>query len=170
MTSALNSSTSGAIVWRIASRSIGRAQISSMQRSRDFARVRGLSAVSTTPSSTAMIGLTESSVPIAAWAPLIRPPFLRYSSVSSETYIRRSDARSLRTRAISSADTPELRHLEAHVGEDPLGHRRALRVDDVDLAVRQHARGDLGALDRPRQLARDVDDTIASAPSANASS
>jgi hypothetical protein len=62
-------------VWRIAIRSIGRAQISSMQRSRDFERVRGLSAVSTLPASTAMIGLTDRSVPIAAWAPLIRPPF-----------------------------------------------------------------------------------------------
>ena len=29
-----------------------------------------------------MIGLTDSNVPMAAWAPLIRPPFFRYSSVS----------------------------------------------------------------------------------------
>jgi len=71
-----------------------------------FALVRGLSGVVTSPSATAMIGFTESSVPIAAEAPLIRPPFFRYSSVSSETYIRRSVARSFRTRAISSADTP----------------------------------------------------------------
>ena len=41
--------------------------------------------------------------------------------------------------------------------QDPLGHRRAVRVDDVDLAVGQHVPRDLGALDRARQRARDVD-------------
>ena len=53
-----------------------------------------------------MIGLTERMLPIAAWVPLIRPPFFRYSSVSSETNIRRSFARSVRTSAISSAVLP----------------------------------------------------------------
>ena len=47
--------------------------------------------------------------------------------------------------------------LDAHPGQDPLGHRRAERVDDVDLAVGQHVPRDLGALDRARQRARDVD-------------
>jgi hypothetical protein len=85
MTSALNSAMSGAIVWRIARRSIGRSQMSSISRSRAFVRVRTRSTVSTTPSLTRMIGLTDSSVPRAACAPLIRPPFLRYSRVSSAT-------------------------------------------------------------------------------------
>ena len=61
---------------------MGRSVMSSTIRSRALPRVRTRSTVSTTPSSTLMIGLTESSVPMAAWAPLIRPPFLRYSSVS----------------------------------------------------------------------------------------
>ena len=47
-----------------------------------LARVRTRSTVSTTPCLTSMIGLTDRSVPMAAWAPLIRPPFLRYSRVS----------------------------------------------------------------------------------------
>ncbi len=75
-TSSRNASTSGVTVCRIASRSIGRWQISSMTRSRAFDRVRTRSAVSTTPCFTAMIGLTERSVPMAAWAPLIRPALL----------------------------------------------------------------------------------------------
>ena len=48
-------------------------------------------------------------------------------------------------------------HLDRHPGEDALGHRGALRVDDVDLAVGQHVARDLGALDRARQRARDMD-------------
>ena len=87
MTSARKSSTSGVIVCRI-DEPLDRVarRISSMTRSRAFERVRTRSAVSTTPCSTRMIGLTESSVPMAACAPLMRPPFLRYSSVSRATY------------------------------------------------------------------------------------
>ena len=73
------------VVWRIASRSIGCSVISSISRSRALDRVRTRSAVVTTPCLTLMIGLTDRSVPMAAWAPLIRPPFLRYSSVSRAT-------------------------------------------------------------------------------------
>ena len=58
---------------------------SSSRRARALPRVRGRSAVSTTPSSMVMIGLTESTPPIAACAGLIRPPRFRYSSVSSTT-------------------------------------------------------------------------------------
>ena len=54
-------------------------------RSRALLRVRGWSTVSTTPSSMVMMGLTERTPPMAAWAALIRPPRLRYSSVSSTT-------------------------------------------------------------------------------------
>ena len=139
MTSSRNASTSGAD--RVQDRQpLDRPLHRSARctRSRAFARVRTLSAVSTTPSSTAMIGLTDSSVPIAAWAPLIRPPFLRYSSVSSATYMRMSGARPSRIAAISAAGPPLGGQLDAHQGEDPLGHRRALRIDDVDLAIRQH--------------------------------
>ena len=49
------------------------------------ARVRGRSAVSTRPSTTVMIGLTDSSVPMAARVAERRPPFRRYSSVSNAT-------------------------------------------------------------------------------------
>ena len=104
-----------------------------------------------------MIGLTDSSVPIAAWVPLIRPPFFRYSSVSSVEV----DAHVVGPRLERLGDLgggPALGgELDGHPGEDPLGHRRALRVDDVDLAIGQHVAGDLRALDRSRQGARDVD-------------
>ena len=43
---------------------------------------------------------------MAAWAPLIRPPFLRYSRVSTATYIRMSGARASRISAISAAARP----------------------------------------------------------------
>ena len=136
---------------------MGRSQISSMTRSRAFDRVRTRSAVSTTPCFTAMIGLTESSVPMAAWAPLIRPPFLRYSSVSRATYMRMSGARASSTSAMSAADRPSAASSDRHPREDPLGHRGAERVHDVDLAVGQHVPGDLGALDRARQGPGDMD-------------
>ena len=55
---------------------------------------------------TVMIGLIESIVPTAARAPLIRPPRLRYSSVSRATNRSTSALRSSRTRAISVAETP----------------------------------------------------------------
>ncbi len=170
MTSSLNSAMSGAIVWRIARRSIGRAQISSMQRSRDFARVRGLSAVSTTPSSTAMIGRTDSSVPIVAWAPLIRPPFFRYSSVSSETYIRRSEARSFRTRAISSAETPSF------AISRPMNARMPSAIDaPCESTIWISRSGSMPAASSalfiaPESLCETWIATIASAPSAKASS
>ena len=66
---------------------------SSSSRARALPRVRGLSAVSTTPSSMVMIGLTDSTLPIAARAGLIRPPRFRYSSVSSTTYSLTSSRR-----------------------------------------------------------------------------
>ncbi len=50
-----------------------------------------------------------------------------------------------------------LGELEAHPREDADRHRRTERIDDVDLAVRQHVSGDAGALDGPRKALRDVD-------------
>ena len=90
-TSSRNASTSGLTVCRIASRSIGRShdQLDAAARAPSSGSAPGRPS-RPTPSLTAMIGLTDSSVPIAAWAPLIRPPFLRYSSVSRATYMRRS--------------------------------------------------------------------------------
>ena len=75
-----------------------------MSRSRAFDRVRTFSAVSTSPCLTRMIGFTESSVPMAACVPLIRPPFLRYSRVSRATYMTMSVDRVSSTSAISAAD------------------------------------------------------------------
>ena len=43
---------------------------------------------------------------MAAWVPLMRPPFFRYSSVSRATYMTMSFERSSRTSAISAAEWP----------------------------------------------------------------
>ncbi len=156
-TSSRNASTSGLIVWRI-DEPLDRALADELDQ--PLARlgpgpdlVDGLDHAVLDR----MIGLTESSVPIAAWAPLIRPPFLRYSRVSRATYI----AHVRRARLEDLGDLggrPALGgQLHAHPGQDPLAHRGAQRVDDVDLAVGQHVAGDLGALDRARQRAGDVD-------------
>ena len=143
-TSSRNASTSGLIVWRIASRSIGRSEMSSIRRSRALDRVRTLSTVSTTPSLTRMIGLTDSSVPMAACAPLIRPPFLQVL----ERLEGDVDAHVARARLEDLGDLrgrpPLGGELDRHPGEDALGHRRAERVDDVDLAVGQHVAGRSG--------------------------
>ncbi len=77
-----NASMSGVSECRIDSRSIGFSEISSSSRSRTFERVRTRSTVVTSPCLSMITGLTDSSVPIAACVPLIRPPFRRYSSVS----------------------------------------------------------------------------------------
>ena len=79
---------SGLTVWSTASVRPGRS-VNSIARARAFVRVRTRSTVSTAPSLIEMIGLTPSSEPIAACGPLIRPPFLRYSSVSRQRRGRR---------------------------------------------------------------------------------
>ena len=52
----------------------GAPRCSSSRRARARPSVRGLSIVSTTPSAMVMMGFTESTDPMAAWAALMRPP------------------------------------------------------------------------------------------------
>ncbi len=106
VTSAWNDSASAGGVDRIASASSGHWVSSSVTRSRALPRVRTRSAVATTPSTRVMIGLIASRPPIAAWAPLIRPPFFRYSSVSSATNRSRSTVRRASVDAISAPEAP----------------------------------------------------------------
>ena len=107
--------------------------------------------VSTRPSRTVMIGFIDNRPPIAAWAALIRPPFLRYSSVSTATYRSMSAEPFLERRGDLAAETPAAASRAPSWASIPDAHRRRARVDDVDLALREHVAGDARALDRPRQ-------------------
>ena len=49
------------------------------------------------------------------------------------------------------------RELDRHERQDPFGHRRAERIDHVDLTIGQHVAGNLGALDGARERAGYVD-------------
>ena len=94
---------------------------------------------------------------MAAWAPLIRPPFPEvFEGFEGDVHPHVRGAGLKHVGDLGRRATLG-RQLHAHHGQDPLGHRGAERIDDVDLAIGQQVAGDLCALDRAGQGAGNVD-------------
>ena len=127
----------------------------STRKARALDRVRCLPPCSTLPSMTSMIGLIASAVASSALALPIRPPFFRFSSVSSAPNTRVRDARSVASAAISSTSPPPAARRAAGDGDHAETEGHAAAVDDAhgDLVGDRSGR-DLGALHRRRQRTR----------------
>ena len=106
-----------------------------------------------------MIGLIASAVASSALALPIRPPFFRFSSVSSAPNTLVRDARSVASAAISSTSAPSAARraqATAIVPSPRLTLRLSTHADD-DL-VGDRSGGELGALHRRRQRTRERHD------------
>jgi hypothetical protein len=101
--------------------------------------------------------LDREEVPIAACAPLIRPPLLEVLERLERDVHPHVRCRGLERLGDLAAGRSASAISTAMLGQDPLRPSTPERVDDVDLAVGQHVAGDLGGLDRARQRAGDVD-------------
>ncbi len=105
------------------------------------------------------IGLIFSAEPSHAWAPPIRPPLRRYSSVSIANHIfRLSRARRARS-ATAAASAPSRAAAAAASTTSPSTAAGAGRVDHVDPlgVVAELVACLLGRPDRPRHAARQMD-------------
>ena len=82
-----------------------------------------------------MIGLIDSSEPSRAWAPPMRPPFLRLSSVSSapNTWVRRGEVLDQGDHLVGRRAAGGGLGGEQHLGAEAGGDRA--RVDDAHVEV-----------------------------------
>ena len=146
-----------------------RGQQLEQSRSRARLRVRGWSAVSTMPASMVMMGLTESRLPIAARAGLIRPPRLQVLKRFEREVQAQVALAPLELGRRSRRPTPPACQLRRQQGQQAGAHARRFAVDDADAACSGTSRA-------PPARSSTVADslapmptyTISSAPSSNA--